>query len=525
MSANTYGDTPAAFARDRGLVVPRRLAYWATRDPTRPFLVEVRGRKVTYGEAHEELLRWCELLRRLGVRPGDRVASFLAPSIDAHLLGMALSCVGALEVPVNPELPPDFLAHILTDASARLCFTRPADGGLPAASGVPELETVVVDRADSPLLGLPAVPLTRYPNPGDVACVIYTSGTTGLPKGVIVSWGQLSGSLGRIPRSWLSRADAVYSPWPMFHVTGRTPLVSMADVGGRVVLRERFSLGDFWDDIGRHGCTSTTAGVVASLLLAEDERADDALNPLRVVFMGSLGESALAIQRRFGVIAVGAYGSTEIGFPLVNRHPTPETAAVTGWLRPGYEARVVDERGDPATPGTEGELLVRPPTPELMMRGYLGKPDLTARAVVDGWYRTGDAFSAGSDGSFRFVSRLTDTIRRFAENISAGAIESVVLQDPEVLECAAVGVPSPLSGQEVLLAVVPKRNVVLDPSALYGRLRPRLARHMLPSYISVRDELPKTPNAKIRKHLLRDDVARPDIWQPPPRADGQARTG
>lgn len=124
----------------------------------------------------------------------------------------------------------------------------------------------------------------QFPAPADPSCVIYTSGTTGVPKGVVISWAQMAASIGRIPRSWLSERDCVYDCHPMFHMTGRTPLLVMSDVGGRVVLRERFSASAFLDDFRAEGCTSTTAYV--PLVLATPERDDDADNPLRVVWGG-----------------------------------------------------------------------------------------------------------------------------------------------------------------------------------------------------------------------------------------------
>jgi crotonobetaine/carnitine-CoA ligase len=512
--AGSFGDDPLGVARDPDLVLPRRVAHWATRDPDRPFLQEVTGQSASYGEFHDRVLRWCTWLGQLGVRPGEALASFLPSSIDAHALWLAAGYVGALEVPVNPELRGEFLRHVLADSGVRLCFVRPETAHLIATSGLDGLEVIEVPRERPPVEHLAPQGADRAPLPGDVSCVIYTSGTTGAAKGVIVSWAQMNATIGRIPRAWLSGEDAVYSFLPMFHVTGRSPLPSMADVGGRVVLRERFSMAEFWSDIRRFGCTSTTPGPAIPLSLAQPARDDDARHPLRIALTASGSPQNARFQQRFGVRMVGCYGSTEAGFPIVERGAAGASGHC-GWLRPGYAARIVDDQGRDLPDDSTGELLVMPPAPELMTRGYLGRPDLTAKAIVDGWYHTGDAMIRSDDGSFRFVDRMRDTIRRFGENISASAVEAVILEDPEIVECAVVGVPSPISGQEILLALVPADPARFDPAACYARLEEKLARFMRPAFISIRHGLPKTPNGKVLRRLIRDEKERGELWISP----------
>jgi len=459
------------------MVLPARIAYWAAREPDRPFLIEVGGRSATYGAFHRELLAWSQALRDAGVEPGDRIGSLLPPSVDAHLLWMAASCIGAVEVPIDPDLRGDFLDHVVADARLKWCVAPPGHA-------VPEGPTRISPNADAE-----PVPLDRYPHPQDPSCILYTSGTTGPAKGVIVPWGQIAATIGRIPREWLTANDAVYAPWPMFHVTGRSPLASMADVGGRVVLREHLSIREFWSDITVHGCTSTTIGAVAPLLL---DAAAPQSHPLRWAFMAPRGDVSVAVQERFGVRVIGNYGSTEAGFPIVNRRMDRSTAHLAGWLRPGYAARVADD----------GELWVRPPAPEVMFAGYVGGP------AAGEWYATGDVMRRHDDGSFEFVDRRRDTIRRFGENISATAVEAMVITEQDVVECAVVGMASAVTGQEVLLVVVGD----VDPANLYERLVPRLPPHALPAVIGVRAHLPKTPTGKVRKQLV--EMA-DDDWRAP----------
>ena len=487
-------DDPIGTGLDPALVLPARIAHWAAAGPSRPFLVEVDGPTYSYGDAHDGMLRWAASLQGRGVRPGDRVVSFLPPSIAAHLVWLGCACVGALEVAVNPELRGPLLDHVLTDASPRLCVGLPEHAGL-APPGT-EFVAVVAPAPDASPMAPP-----DWPRPTDTACVLYTSGTTGPAKGVLLPWAQLSATIGRIPRSTLSGDDAVYAPWPMFHVTGRTPLPSMADVGGRVVLRAHASVGAFWPDIVAHGCTSTTFGALSALLLGMD--APDH-HDLRWAFMAPRGELSLRIQEKFGVRALANYGSTEVGFPILNRQLDEQTANVSGWPRPGYQVRVVRDGHDVADGGA-GEMWIGADDRRVMFSGYLG---VAADGLDDGWFRTGDLVTRREDGGIVFVDRMRDVIRRFGENISSVTVEAIVATDPEVQDCAALAWPSEVCGEEVLLVVSP---ATVDPAALFGRLGERLPRYALPAYIAVLPELPKTPTGKVAKYALRVEEA----WETP----------
>lgn len=512
-------DDPLAVATDPAMVLPRRVRWWAQEDPDRPFMTEVTGRTATYGEFWDEVRRWATLLRAHGVAPGDRVLSMLPSSIDAQALWLGAGCIGAMDVPVNFELRGTFLDHALCDPGSVLCFTRPEHVGIPAASNVPGIQVVGVERDGSLTSDLEPTDLGELPMPGDPSCIIYTSGTTGPSKGVVVRWAQMSATIGRIPRSWFSADDVVYAYHPMFHITGRSPMPSMTDVGGRLVLRERFSASEFWDDVRRLGCTSTT--VNTSLLLGAPERDDDRDNPLRIAFTAGNRAHANRFAQRFGVQMAECYGSTEAGFPIVLREFPTDGSRPCGWLRRGYEARIVDDAGVEVPHGDSGELLIRPPAPEMILREYFNAPEQTAEALVDGWYHTGDRLRRRDDGGFEFVDRIKDTIRRMGENISSVALEAAVLADPDVVECAAIGVPDPVTGQDVMIVVVPHPAAVesFDPAQFAERLAESLPKYMRPEYVVVVDELPRTPNNKVRKVglLATLDLTSPRAWRRPAR--------
>jgi carnitine-CoA ligase len=347
-------DDAGTVALDPAYVLPRLMAARAATAPERPFLAEVTGRRASYGETWAGVRRWTSWLGELGIARDDRVVSMLPASIDAVILWLAAGCAGALEVPVDPALRGVFLRHVLADSGARVCLARPEHAALVADSGVGGLEIVIVDRDGCPADHAVLADGLQFPAPGDPSCVIYTSGTTGLPKGVVISWAQMTASI------------------------GRTPLLVMSDVGGRVVLRERFSASAFLADVRAGECTSTTAYV--PLVLATPERDDDADNPLRLVW----GGGSLPLSARFG-----------------KRFGT-----------------------------------------QLMLLEYLNQPATTAAATAGGWYRTGDAVVRHADGTFTFVDRMRDTIRRNGENISSTAIETVISNDPRSANARSSGYPT-----------------------------------------------------------------------------------
>jgi len=510
-------DRPAACAQDAGLLLPAVLARRAAENPEEPFLVEVAGRSISYQQTWRAIRRRMAALVQIGIRPGEPVGSFLPQSADAQLLWLANALLGARHVPVNPQLRGEFLRHVLTDAQVRRAFVRPEQIGGLAEAGLPrDLELIEIgtggsqwDRleAAAELAGEPALPTA-----GDVATVIYTSGTTGPAKGVLVTWGQIANAVGLRPRQLLGQGDAYFTPWPPFHVMGLTPMAIMADVGGRVVLRDGPSISQFWSDVDLHGCTCATIGPIARLLMDQPVRSDDSQHALRSVVMGPAVPDVDEFRARFQLEVMAVYGSSEIAYPLVSRHMDQSNRHLVGMLRPGYRARIVDEQLREVPDGSAGELLVQPPDRCVASPGYLGRPELTASAWVDGYFRTGDEFIRHPDGAFEFRDRRADTIRRFGENISSTLLESEIIKLEGVLECAVVGVPDEISGQAIHLAVVPARGAELDPDALISKLQLMLPSFMLPAYISLWEWLPKTANGKIRKEQIRAGGVPPDAW-------------
>jgi crotonobetaine/carnitine-CoA ligase len=175
------------------------------------------------------------------------------------------------------------------------------------------------------------------------------------------------------------------------------------------------------------------------------------------------------------------------------------------------ELRIVDDQGADVAPGQPGEMLVRSNVRDAFMTEYLREPDKTAAALAGGWFHTGDICKQRPDGYYVFVDRAKDTIRRRGENISSFLVEKALLEHPDILEVAAIGVPSELSEEDVLAVVVPRAGSQLSPDEVYDFGGKVLGDFMRPRYVELRDTLPRTETGRVHKYALRAE-SHDDAW-------------
>jgi crotonobetaine/carnitine-CoA ligase len=183
-----------------------------------------------------------------------------------------------------------------------------------------------------------------------------------------------------------------------------------------------------------------------------------------------------------------------------------------GTVHEGYHARVIDPSGNDAKAGEAGELVLRSDEKLAFATGYFAMPEKTAEAFRDGWFHTGDRVVREADGSFRFVDRLKDAIRRRGENISSFEVEQVLLSHPDVGTAAVFPVPSELAEEEVMAAIVRRPGSTLTESILTEFCRPRLAAFAMPRFIEFVDVLPTTENGKVQKYKLRERGVTARAW-------------
>jgi crotonobetaine/carnitine-CoA ligase len=399
------------------------------------------------------------------------------------------------------------------------------------ADELPDVELVIVPDTGRPLPrigkttltgeqflgGVDPAPDLEGPGPWDQACILLTSGTTGPSKGVMVPWGELYYSFIDVPMPELVPHDGWYSMWPPYHVTGKLHFYMPVHFNVLHVLRDVFSPAAFWDDVRTHDVRYTAlVSPMAQMLLAQPDRPDDADNPLEYVSIVPMIEQHAEFARRFGVLLATGFGMSEIGVITVTDEYTVEDWRSCGRTRlgsAGYEIRVVDEHDRPVAPGEVGELIVRTAEPWALNLGYYGMPDKTIEAWRNGWFHTGDVFKVDADGNFYYIDRYKDAIRRRGENISSFEVEAYVNSHPEVVESAAIAVPSELGEDEVKVCVVCTADSALTPEQLIEFLIPTMPRFMVPRFVEFADALPKTEaTLRVQKSKLRDDPINEATW-------------
>jgi crotonobetaine/carnitine-CoA ligase len=488
--------------------------------------------RVTRGEFDQENRLWARRLAALSVKAGDTIGTMMGPSFDAYNAWLGMSGLGAVEVPINPQLRGRSLTYMLNHAQPRILIVHKAylEQLAQVADTLEVLQTIMIpDLADgeAPAVQLPFEIVTgaqfrsqevevdyRLPQRHDTACIIYTSGTTGPPKGVIVPWGWMT-TRSQVPAR--ITGGARYSTLSPAHMSGKGALNHIVADGRALVLRKVFSVSEFWNDIIKYDCrVMQLFPAQIKYLLAAPPSDNDRNVPLKFIWSAPLIPETRVFMERFDVTVNTGFGSTETGGPVAGVEIDGSNLKSCGKLNPdprGYEIRLVNELDEEVGPGEVGEMLVRASTPWTLNVGYYRNPEATAEAWRNGWFHTGDAMIKDEEGNFYFVDRFKDCIRRKGENISSFELEGYALSYPGVAEAAAVGVPDPTGEQEVKIFVVPKPGESIDLDAMGTWLAEQMPKFMIPRYLEIAEEFPKTPaTGRIQKSVLRTQAAGAGQW-------------
>jgi crotonobetaine/carnitine-CoA ligase len=513
----------------------------AAENPEKLFLQDVDGSTATYGEALAAAERWAGVAQALAIGHETTVASFGPNSVASTLLWLGLAMVRAWEAPVHPSYRGYMLENAVNNVGAETLFVHRDYLETVAASAtrLATLRRVVVmgdDGDDATAASLPfemlsgaelfaaATPAVDLPSPSprDLAAIIYTSGTTGPSKGVMVPWGDIAAFVLRIwPIADLSEDDVIYGFTPSSHIGAKNLPYLAALLNGRLVIRPDFKIDRFLPDIREYGVTTTAVvGAIARFLEMQPRQSDDADIPLRNLVMAPAVPDLEGFKARFGVRVCTCYSMTELSGPIASAGWDVANWKSSGRLSPGwpwFEIRVVDDDDFDVGPGRLGELIVRTSAPWTLNLGYFGMPTETAHAWRNGWFHTGDGFVYDEAGEYYFVDRLKDTIRRRGENVSSFEVEAIANEHPAVVECAAVAVASDMTEDDILLYVVCQPEARLEPADLVAFLEPRMPRFMVPRYIDIVAELPKTMGSmRTQKAQLRDSGVSPTAWDRQP---------
>ncbi|MBW1801822.1 MAG: AMP-binding protein [Deltaproteobacteria bacterium] len=473
---------------------------------------------VTYAELDRTTNRLAAGLQRMGVNPGDRVATLHPNSPQLFLAYLAIIKAGGVVVPVNPIYTPREIRFILNDSGVRnvLAHENWSSHIEEAGKGNVQLEAVLERRfsetVEDAILGAVSGPPGEYAppsfNPDMPAFIFYTSGTTGHPKGVILTHRNLTFGGPNVARNYgLRESDITLAALPMVHIFCiASPFMGSLSAGGTVVVMDGFKTEEILEAIGHFRVTwfPGVPTMFTYLLNGLDEQRHD-ISSLR---MGLSGGASLPVEvlrqweARFKAEIIEVYGLTEstglvTGNPVYGTHkPGSIGIAVSG-----VAVRLVDHEGNDVPEGSVGHLIFRGANATC---GYYNLPELTAERIRDGWVYTGDHAYRDREGYYFIAGREAEMIISGGYNIYPREIEEILYAYPGVNEAAVIGVPHESKGEVPKAFVSVKPGAKVSEDGLLAHCRDNLAPYKQP-VIEFMAELPKNTTGKIMKNELPKD--------------------
>jgi long-chain acyl-CoA synthetase len=469
--------------------------------------VRCGGAELTYAETWERCRRLAGALSALGVERGDRVA-VVGPNCHRYLeLYQAVPGAGMALVPLNQRHSAAELRYALEDSGAKVLFTATGIDDPPGA-----LEHVIDlgDGYEELLAGAEPVDFPDDLPPETLAGLFYTGGTTGAAKGVMLTHRNLIANALHFQAIWRFGPDMRWLvAAPLFHAAGSIAVLSTVWNAGEQVVLPAFEPVAALDLIERHGVTETLLVPTMLAAISEEQLARPRdVSSLRGMSHGGSPVATETLRRAHAAFPdatlLHMYGATETAPIATVLHREEELldapqARSCGQPAVGVEVAVLDPDGAPLGTDVVGEVAVRG---ENVMAGYWNKPEETAAALVDGWYRTGDLGYLDEHAYLYLVDRAKDMIVTGGENVYSTEVEEALFRHPAVLEAAVFGIPDERWGEAVHAVVVPRDEVTEDE--LVRHCRELIAGYKVPKQVEIRTEpLPKSGAGKVLKRQLR----------------------
>ena len=479
---------------------------------------------LSYAELERSTANLASHLEDHGAEPGDKVALLLPNSVEWVVSCLATVRAGCVSVPISHDATAAEIQYRLEDAACKaiVCSAQQLELVQKLQWELPGLKTIYVASAEVPADGVHAL-ATQLARPGNApprdssdldatAFIVYTSGTTGRAKGVMLTQRSMLWVAAACwaPIANLSEKDVVLTPLPLFHSYALNLCVlGIIAVGATEYILDRYSTQEVVSRLktGRYTLMPGVPTMFHYLLEAcRGKERFEATGIRRFISAGAIMPSALnrEFEAYFGVDLLDGYGITETSTMVTMNWPGARPLGSCGLPVPGLAVRLVSPEGHDVPTGEEGELIVRGPN---LMQGYLNKPAETEAALADGWYRTGDLARSDANGFLTITGRLKELIIRGGQNIAPAEVEEAVLSFPDVLDCAAVGVPHKHLGEVPVICVVARDGRQLDSEAIKQHCATLLSSYKVPQSVHVVAAIPRTGSGKVMRFKLKEQLA------------------
>lgn len=466
---------------------------------TQPDQIAIRHQDhvIRYAELEHRVQRALGFLHARGLGSGDVLALQMDRELAFLELHLAALAGGIITLPLNPAYTAHEVSFYLQDAKPKLAILLSSPD-----TDVPVLNASVVRQHLD--VAAPATPLADLEG-SHPAVICYTSGTTGRPKGAVIEHRNILGTVRALHSAWQwSSDDVLLHALPLFHIHGLFVAQHGAlYAGAQSIWMDRFDAASALQHMAEDGVTVFMG--VPTFYTRFLQQPGRSLPHMRLFTSGSAPLPAQvhqAFSAAFGHTILERYGMTEVGIVLSNPYDQQRRPGTVGFALPGVSIRICDAQGAVLPDGEVGEIRISGPG---VISAYLGLPEQTAKAIVDGWMCSGDLAFRDDDGYIHIVGRSRDMIITGGLNVYPVEIETVLLTHPAVAQAAVVGLPDPDWGERVVAAVVATEAV--SPDALVSFCRTRIAGYKSPKQVVLMEDFPRNAMGKVQKAKLRAQLA------------------
>jgi len=490
----------------------------AQETPDKNFLIcpGIRKDIFSYEKFREDYLQVAKYLIHFGLKKGDRFNLIFSNSPEFLLFYFAGLTLGITVVPINPDISPEEMRYVIEDSQSKAVFYQSelhhkiekimnkislSDIILESMHHIPDFEPLLLDDVEIGELYIPEIQLF------DEAIIIYTSGTTGNPKGVVLSHLNLLADAKAISEWFQFTIETrTLCILPLFHNNGQiTTLLAPLYVGGStVIVKGKFSLMAFWGLVKEYHATWTSvmASILSILLSLNFERKDKTLKGILCGGQVLTRSVQKEFESRFNVPIFEGYGLTETtSFSCINDYPEGKRKIGSiGKPLPTNEMVIMDNEDKELGPNIEGEICIRGYN---VACGYLGLPEINNESFDNGWFHSGDYGKKDEDGYYYFSGRKDHLIIKGGENIYPAELENLIYKHHAVAECAVLGIPDKLLGEDICAFVKCNENTYVSEQELKEFCKGNIAAYKQAKRIIIIDDLkdlndiPKGPTKKV----------------------------